>query len=178
MSSYPAKEKSAKQFVTDALLPEYPPAIPLRRPHWAGLAFDRNRYTDLAPSEIWDALLHVHSAGAREVAVISSDDLDAERSPVFLRADRAALMSYLGQDFRFTSDHYVFSSGQNWVCRLDQDVTLIAGEAQFMRQVVARYGGLESIMDVMIDDFDPGPTDSVGLQRYLMGLTQEIRDGA
>ncbi len=47
-----------------------------------------------------------------------------------------------------------------------------------MRKVVAHYGGLESIMDIMMDDFDPGLTDSVGLRRYLIGLTQEIPDGA
>lgn len=109
---------------------------------------------------------------------MSSDDLDSDSAPVFLRADRAALMSYLGQDVRFTSDHYVFSLGQNWVCRLDQDVTLIAGETRFMRQVVARCGGLESVMEAMIADFDPGPADSAGLQRYLMGLMQKIRNEA
>ena len=178
MSSYQAMTKSPKQFVAEALLPDYPPAIPLRKAHWAGLAFDRNRYSDLAPSEVWDALLHVHSARASEVAVISYGDLNSENPPTFVRADRAALMSYLHHDFRFTSDHYVFSPRHNWLCRLDQDVTLISGETQFMRQVVAHYGELESVMDIMVDDFDPGPTDSAGLQRYLIDLTQEIRDGA
>ncbi len=45
-----------------------------------------------------------------------------------------------------------------------------------MRQVVARCGGLQSIMDVMLDDFDPDPSDSEGLRKYLMGLTREITD--
>lgn len=177
MSSEPPKGRSERKFVADVLRSDFPPAIPLRQPHWAGLAFDRNRHPDLAPAEVWDALLHEHAAAGREVAVMSSNDLDSGRSPALLRADRAALMSHLGQDFRFASDHYVLSPGQNWICRLDQDVTLIAGEAQFMRQVVARCGGLEAIMKVMMHDFDPGPTDSAGLKQYLMSLTRGIREG-
>ncbi|MCW2038783.1 hypothetical protein VDG09_20445 [Xanthomonas campestris pv. raphani] len=178
MSSYPGMTKPPKQFVAEALLPDYPPVIPLRKAHWAGLAFDRNLRSGFAPPEIWDALLHVHAASFSEIAVISAGDLELEKIPIFVRADQEALMSYLRYDFRFTSDHFVFSPGQNWLCRLDQDVTLISGETQFMRKVVAHYGGLESIMDIMMDDFDPGLTDSVGLRRYLIGLTQEIPDGA
>ena len=84
-------------------------------------------------------------------------------------------MSYLGADFRFTSDHYVFSQAHEWLCRLDQDVTLIAGDADFIREVVASCGGLQSVMDLMIDDFDPGPSDSVGLRRYLAEITRSLR---
>jgi len=84
-------------------------------------------------------------------------------------------MSYLGAEFRFTSDHFVFSQTHEWLCRLDQDVTLIAGDADFIREVVACCGGLKSVMDLMVDDFDPGPSDSVRLFRYLVELTGGLR---
>lgn len=171
-------ERSVKQFVNDTLLPACPPAVPLRLKHWAGLAFDRNRYPDWAPSGVWDALLCVHSARTADVAVISSCDLAADSNPILIPADREALVAHLAHEFQFTSDHYVFSSEQNWICRLGQDVTLMTGEALFMRQVVERNGGLDSMRNIMTDDFDPGPKDPVGLLRYLTGLTQKIRDWA
>jgi hypothetical protein len=139
------------------------------------LAFDRNRHSDLAPAEIWDAVFKVHSGRPLEIAVISADDLALDRPPSLMAPGRAALMSFLGADFKFTSDHYVFSQSHEWLCRLDQDVTLIAGEVDFIREVVARCGGLQSVMDLMLDDFDPGPSDPVGLFRYLVELTRGLR---
>ena len=38
-----------KKFISDTLRPDYPPMMPLLKPDWSGLAFDRNLYTDLAP---------------------------------------------------------------------------------------------------------------------------------
>ena len=46
-----------KKFISDTLRPDYPPMMPLLKPDWSGLAFDRNFYTDLAPDFLWDALL-------------------------------------------------------------------------------------------------------------------------
>ena len=168
--------RSLKQFVADALLPNNPPAVPLRLPHWAGLAFDRNRYSDLAPANIWDAIFKVQSCRASEVAVISSADVEWDRRPVLVAASREALVAWLGAEGRFLSDHYVYSQAHDWLCRLDQDVTLIAGDVAFIRDVVANCGGLNTVMEQMLDDFDPGTADSVSLRRYLDELTRSLRE--
>lgn len=146
----------------------------MRDARWAGLAFDRNRHEELAPAEVWEAVFDVHAARASEVAVISANDLALDRAPASIAPSRAALMAYLGTGHRFLSDHYVLSPTHDWLCRLDQDVTLIAGDAGFIRDVVARCGGLHAVMERMLEDFDPGPTDPVGLHRYLVEMTRTL----
>jgi hypothetical protein len=76
---------------------------------------------------------------------------------------------------RFLRDHYVFSLSFNWVVRLDQDVTLFAAERDFMREVIDRLHGLNSVMERMTVDFDPGENDLVGLRRFLSDITEELR---
>ncbi|WP_445427396.1 hypothetical protein [Alishewanella sp. HL-SH05] len=158
-----------KKFISDTLRPDYPPMVPLLKADWSGLAFDRNFYTDLAPAFLWDALLSFEDGS--EVAVISFGDLELDKLPVFVQADRESLLSYLGNDFRFTADHYVFSQKQNWVCRLDQDVTLIAGETKLIQRLVDCCGGLESVMKIISCDFNSGQNDEYGLEKYLINLT-------
>ena len=170
--------RTLPEFVSDALVADFPPANPLRKAHWAALAFDRNSYSDLAPSEIWDALLATHCSLCNEskIFVISAVDVALERLPAHISASRTDLMTYLQENFRFTSDHYILSPTQEWLCRLDQDVTLIAADSHFMRDVVNRCGGLDSIMGIMINDFDPDPSDSVGLRSYLHEITRGINE--
>lgn len=158
-----------KKFISDTLRPDYPPMVPLLKADWSGLAFDRNFYTDLAPAFLWDALFSFEDS--REVVVISFGDLELDKSPVFVPADRESILSYFRNDFRFTADHYVFSQKQNWVCRLDQDVTLIAGETELIQRLVDSCGGLESVMKIMSCDFDSEQNDECGLEKYLINLT-------
>lgn len=158
-----------KKFISDTLRPDYPPMMPLLKPDWSGLAFDRNFYTDLAPDFLWDALLAFENG--LEVVAISFGDLELDKKPAFVQPDRESLLSYLGSDFRFTADHYVFSQKQNWVCRLDQDVTLVSGKTKLIQRLVDCCGGLESVMKIMSCDFDPAQNDECRLEKYLMNLT-------
>jgi len=89
--------------------------------------------------------------------------------------DLDSLRRYWMEGERLLRDHYLFSSSFNWVVRLDQDVTLFAAERDFMREVIDRLHGLNSVMDRMIEDFDPGEDDPVGLQRFLSDITDELR---
>jgi len=167
--------QTPNQFVADTLLPDFPPAHPLRNPAWAGLAFDRNRYEDLAPAQVWDALFatHVRQGGPEKLLVISADDL-GNGTAARVEPSRNAVMAYLQEDVRFLRDHYILSPRQDWLCRLDQDVTLIAGESGFLQEVVVACGGFSAVMDIMEDDFDPGPTDAAGLRRYLVELVRGL----
>ena len=158
-----------KKFISDTLRPDYPPMMPLLKRDWSGLAFDRNFYTDLAPDFLWDALLAFENG--LEVVVISFGDLELDKKPAFVQPDRESLLSYLGCDFRFTADHYVFSQKQNWVCRLDQDVTLISGQTKLIQRLVDCCGGLEAVMKIMSCDFDSRQNDECGLEKYLINLT-------
>lgn len=166
----------SKKFISETLLPNYPPKVPLIKANWSGLAFDRNFHSDLAPANVWDALLSFEENS--EVAVISFRDLEMEILPVLVRAGRESLMAYLTHDFRFTADHYVFSQEQNWICRLDQDVTLIAGETKLIQQLVNCCDGFESVMKIMSRDFYSGHNDECGLEQYLMNLTRGIINSA
>ncbi|MCB5228399.1 hypothetical protein JAO78_016465 [Alishewanella sp. 16-MA] len=161
-----------KKFISETLLPDYPPKVPLLKANWSGLAFDRNVHSDLAPANVWDALLSFEDNS--EVAVISFRDLEMDILPVFVQPDRESLLAYLGHDFCFTADHYVFSQEQNWICRLDQDVTLIAGETKLIQQLVNCCDGFESVMKIMSHDFDSGPNDECGLEKYLINLTRGL----
>lgn len=158
-----------KKFISDTLRPDYPPFMPLLKRDWSGLAFDRNFHSELAPVFLWDALLAFENG--LEVAVISFGDLELDKKPAFVHPDRESLLSYLCCDFRFTADHYVFSQKQNWVCRLDQDVTLISGQTKLIQRLVDCCGGLDSVMKIMSCDFHSGQNDECGLGKYLMNLT-------
>ena len=113
-----------------------------------------------------------------KVVVISFGDLELDKKPAFVQPDRESLLSYLGSDFRLTADHYVFSQKQNWVCRLDQDVTLISGQTELIQRLVDRCGGLEALMKIMSFDFDSGQNDECGLEKYLINLTAGLIDPA
>ncbi|MBL8405963.1 MAG: hypothetical protein JNL16_15575 [Dechloromonas sp.] len=169
-------DRTPRQFVEESLLPDFPPTHPLRNPGWAGLAFDRNLYEDQAPEPVWDALFaaHVHRAGQEKVLVVAAEDLDRPSAGEPVEPSRAAVMAYLHENLHFLKDHYILPPTRTWLCRLDQDVTLIAGERDLMQEVVAACGGLESVRKIMESDFDPGPADSVGLRRYLVGLVHGI----
>ena len=167
-----------QQFVAHALAPEFPPAHPLRLTSWAGLAFDRNRYETFAPQAVWDALLAVHrtKAVAEPLMAISHRELETGGRPHLVAPSVDALMIHLTEDSRFLQDHYLTAVGRDWLRRLDQDVTLIAGERLVMGQVVGQLGGMEQVFAAMEDDFMPGPDDSAGLRRYLVRLVSALAE--
>lgn len=155
-----------------------PPDNPIIANGWAGIAFDRNCYADLAPTDVWNAWLDVHirqSRSSSAIGIASFEDLAAGKEECSVEPDLDSLRRYWMEGERFLRDHYLFSSSFNWVVRLDQDVTLFAAERDFMREVIDGLHGLNSVMDRMIEDFDPGEDDPVGLQRFLSDITDELR---
>lgn len=162
-------------FIQGSLFPLLPPKNPLVRDDWAALAFDRNRYEDLAPAEVWTALIRVHSARPRDgstLGVISYNELDSGGPATYLPSSMASLQKFWLEESRFLTNHYVFSPSFDWLVRLDQDVTLIAGEAVFIDSIVAESGGMNRVFAKMMEDFDPGAEDNEGLRGYLESITR------
>lgn len=167
-------------FIAGALSPATPPDAPLRRDDWAGMAFDRNIHEDFAPSQVWDAWMST----ASEVAATAS--LRAIRYSTYLLGGvpedvgegLQALRSYWLSNGNFMHDHYVFSADANWVVRLDQDVTLFAGESTFMHRVVARLGGVASVEALVRADLIGDGEDVVGLGGYVEDLLAPLKAGA
>jgi hypothetical protein len=154
---------------------DQPPENPIIAPGWAGIAFDRNRYSDLAPADVWSVWLGVHvrrSTASSAVGIVSEDELALGHTGVKVTPSLASLRSYWMEDSRFLRDHFVFAPDFTWVVRLDQDVTLFAAERDFMDEVVAHLHGLDCVMERMIEDFDPGEGDPEGLMRYLVDITR------
>jgi hypothetical protein len=165
-------------FIAESISPVLPPSNPLLKKNWGALAFDRNRYDDLAPSAVWEALFSEHGSSARHkemIGLLSNTRLAQGYDPLVLPARLESLQHYWSEDAKFLEDHFVFSLSSEWLVRLDQDVTLIAGDCNFLRKVVARLGGFESVWGAMIEEFDPDPTDSVGLRSYLEAITTQLR---
>jgi hypothetical protein len=157
-----------------------PPDNPIIATGWAGLAFDRNRYEDLAPLDVWRAWFNVYiqqSSASDAIGVVSEDELTRGENGVKLAPSLASLRQYWSEDGRFLRDHYVFAPDFTWVIRLDQDVTLFAAQLEYMGAVVARLHGLDSVMERMVVDFDPGEGDPVGLMGFLLEITNGLRDG-
>lgn len=67
-------------------------------------------------------------------------------------------------------DHFLFSRNSRWVVKLDQDVTLFAGDVTFLADVVARLGGVEHVEKMMRRDLIGTVEDVVGLGGYVKGL--------
>ncbi|MDG9845009.1 MULTISPECIES: hypothetical protein [unclassified Stenotrophomonas] len=80
------------------------------------------------------------------------------------------LRSYWLADGNFMRDHFLFSRNSRWVVKLDQDVTLFAGDVTFLADVVARLGGVEHVEKMMRRDLIGTVEDVVGLGGYVKGL--------
>lgn len=165
------------EFIHSTISFEHVPINPIRRVGWAGLAFDRNFYENLAPADVWNAVFDVHKRTGPEAQVwgITVAELDANQRPRLIAPSADALHDYLLEETRFLCDGYLYSDAHNWLVRLDMDVTIFAGEQEFMQDVVRRAGGLPAVMARMTEDFEPGEGDPVGLGAFLRSLTAPLR---
>lgn len=164
-------------FINRALSRALPPESPLLIDAWSGMAFDRNRYESFAPADVWDAWLSSHTRISRSpsiIAVASVPDIDSGLTARHIGAGLSSLEKYWREDANFLTDHYVFSATEEWIIRLDQDVTIFAGRSEFVRDVVAILGGYDRVLARMDDDFAPGKEDAAGLGRYLKKLLRNI----
>ncbi|WP_080357423.1 hypothetical protein, partial [Stenotrophomonas maltophilia] len=91
-------------------------------------------------------------------------------SPVEIERGLDGLRSYWLEDGNFMRDHYLYSHDGRWVVKLDQDVTLFAGDVTFHANVVARLGGVEHVQKMMRRDLLGTAEDVVGLGGYVKGL--------
>ncbi|MHC9086255.1 hypothetical protein ACYX7E_14685 [Luteimonas sp. RIT-PG2_3] len=160
-------------FIHSHLFRNFPPENPLVLSTWTGMAFDRNLYESFAPDDVWREWLSTHlqdSVGSRSISVAKDCDIDDDAAVHVINADLLELLEYWKNDLNFMSDHYVFSLAGKWIIRLDQDVTLFAGDSEFVGRVVNRLGGCDAVLARMEMDFSPGDGDEIGLGRYLRGL--------
>lgn len=159
-------------FIAASLSDANPPDLPLLREDWAGMAFDRNLYEDFAPNDVWVAWLSAlskHFADIAMCAVRCSESSDGG-NPVEIERGLDGLRSYWLEDGNFMRDHFLFSRDGRWVVKLDQDVTLFAGDVTFLADVVARLGGVEHVEKMMRRDLIGTAEDVVGLGGYVKGL--------
>lgn len=172
-----AGQGELRAYLASVITQAQPPESPIVEAGWAGIAFDRNLHEDLAPTDVWEAWLAVHrDLIGPDSALCAESFMDLEKGacPELLPPRLEALRRYWSDDARFLRDHYVVSRESGFVVRLDQDVTLFVAKVSFLSEVVDRLGGLGSVMARMIDDFDPGETDPVGLQRYLDAIVAPL----
>ncbi len=159
-------------FIAASLSNATAPDLPLLREDWAGMAFDRNLYEDFAPNDVWGVWLSAlseHFADTAMCAVRCSESSDGG-NPVEIERGLDGLRSYWLEDGNFLRDHFLFSRDGRWVVKLDQDVTLFAGDVTFLADVVARLGGVEHVEKMMRRDLIGTAEDVVGLGGYVKGL--------
>lgn len=161
------------KFIGSVVLPTMPPDLPFATQGWAGMAFDRTVYEDLAPSVVWECWLETHNetvgypSGLGAIRCMNGDD---SLTPAHLKTDMDSIRAYWNENENFLRDHYLLSLDREWIVRLDQDTTLFLGKLDFMRSVVDRLGGLAEVKKMMNDDLIGDVDDVVGLGGYLDGL--------
>ncbi|KRG48679.1 hypothetical protein [Stenotrophomonas beteli] len=114
-------------------------------------------------------------SSSKQIEIVSFEDVEADRDGFFTVPSLCSLHGFLAEDARFLADHYVLSRSGEWMVRLDQDVNLFAAKVDFVSEVLARLGGLTDVMARMIEDFDPGTGDPVGLNGFLLEVTKGLR---
>ncbi|MNV29734.1 hypothetical protein D3C71_1209710 [compost metagenome] len=167
-------------FIANSISTATPPDVPFVRNDWAGMAFDRNMYEDFAPDEVWGAWLRAMSEDAANVALCAIRySVYAEGGlPVRIEGGLKGLRSHWLENGNFLHDHFIFSSQGSWVVRLDQDVTLFAGNVAFLRRVIILLGGVECVEKLMRRDFIGDAEDIVGLDLYVKGLIAPLKSSA
>ncbi|WP_421568668.1 hypothetical protein [Stenotrophomonas sp. PD6] len=161
------------EFIASVVLPTMPPDLPFATQGWAGMAFDRTAYEDLAPSVVWECWLATHNETVgypSGLGAIGYRNISAFLTAAQLKPDMDSIRAYWNENDSFLRDHYVFSLGREWIVRLDQDTTLFLGTLDFMRSVVDRLGGVADVKKMMNDDLIGDVDDVVGLGGYLDGL--------
>lgn len=165
------------EFIASVVLPTMPPDMPFAAQGWAGMAFDRTGYEDLAPSVVWECWLatHIETVGyPSALGAIRYRNASDFLTAAHLKPDMDSIRAYWNENENFLRDHYVFSLGREWIVRLDQDTTLFLGKLEFMRSVVDRMGGVVEVRKTMNDDFIGDAEDVVGLGAYLDGLLDPL----
>jgi len=162
-----------ESFIRSNLSPSLPPANPLLRRDWIGMAFDRNLYELFAPQAVWEAWLKCHvdlCLGNTSIEVVLEREIAWDSKVHSLRPSLDSLREFWRFNNNFLNDHYVLSESAAWIVRLDQDVTLFTGEQSFVNHVLSDLGGAEKVLNLMESDFSPDEPDSAGLNRYLKNL--------
>lgn len=165
------------EFIAGSISDVTPPDMPFVRDDWAGMAFDRNMYEDFAPSEVWDAWLRatLEDDSATDICAIQYSTYSERGAPVEVGDGMAGLRAYWLRNGNFMHDHYVFAADGRWVVRLDQDVTLFAGNLAFIGRVVGILGGAEYAEQIMRRDLIGDIEDVVGLEAYVKGLLAPLK---
>jgi len=166
----------ARGFIDSVLRGALPPAHPLKRKDWAGLAFDRNCHEDLAPTSVWLALFSAHVKFNGDLVRLLHTDGEGRDKLESIAPNVEQLRSRLDDGLAFIANFFVFSPNENWLVRLDYDVTLFCGEVPLIKDVVINSGGLDAVRGAMVDDFYGGyERQAWGLDRYIERLLEPLR---
>jgi hypothetical protein len=161
------------EFIESVVLPTMPPDLPFATQGWAGMAFDRTVYEDLAPRVVWECCLATHNETVgypSGLGAIGYKNISAFPAVAQLKPDMDSIRAYWNGNDSFLRDHYVFSLDREWIVRPDQDTTLFLGKLDFIQSVVERLGGVADVRTMMSDDLIGDVDDVVGLGGYLDGL--------
>lgn len=148
---------SVKHFLEAVFSGRLPPEDPFFCSDWIGVAFDRNRYEQLAPLEWWGALVACSSIFLMEdeMLFVEKDSLallHGIRMHAISNA-KESIFNYFGQDDNFLRDQYLVGKSLRWACLLDQDVSLFGGEKEFMQKCFNEVGGRAYLRAKMRSDF-------------------------
>lgn len=148
---------SVKNFLRAVFSGRPPPEDPFARSDWIGVAFDRNRYEQLAPLEWWGALVRCSSVFLmeEEIIFVEKDALSLlDDSGVHAISNaKESVFNYFDQNDNFLRDQCLVGKSLNWACLLDQDVSLFGGEKEFMQKCFNEVGGRAYLRAKMRSDF-------------------------
>lgn len=163
-------------FIDQVLAPIGPPENPIRQQGWVGLAFDRNRHEDLAPTELMVGLFETHKrVNGCDVRLVYLDAANIERVE-FIRSSIHGYVEKLNEGVACLADFYLLSPAKDWLVRVDYDVTLVCGEKSFIKSVVECSGGLAHFEAIMARDFYSGYEGrDDGLEKYIQDLIAPLK---
>lgn len=149
--------ENAVEFAESVFSMQFPPNNPFFIETWLGVAFDRNRYEQLAPSKWWVALMSCSREMANEKQLFFLEKRPSKSSEqtiaVAIRNAEESICEYLDEGESFLKNQYLVGESGRWACFLDQDVSLFGGDQQFMSACFAEYGGRPRLLVQMREDF-------------------------
>lgn len=147
------------------------PGFPFRREDWIAVAFERNRYDNTRlPQQFFESASQHFSSPRNRSLFVSGDLFDN---------GKIARVDFKWQEYRsfmlspdsFSLEYKIFSENLSCACWADEEITIFGGSPAQMNAVMDDYGGRDSFLSTMEDEFflksREGNSD---MRHYLAGL--------